>query len=106
MLAAREVGFKCDLGLKGSLSRPAKCPIYNVMQARIGMAGTAVFMFGFGAAAAQRPGSVEISGVGVWHNKTLPHDGLRAFGGGGRLGIWIAAGFEVEGEVDLTRPTN
>ncbi len=70
------------------------------------MAVAAALMFGFGAAAAQRPGSVEISGVGVWHNKTLPHDGLRAFGGGGRLGIWIAAGFEVEGEVDLTRPTN
>jgi outer membrane protein with beta-barrel domain/thrombospondin type 3 repeat protein len=57
-------------------------------------------------AESQRPGSVEMGAVGVWHNKTVPHDGLRGFGGGGRLGIWLPLGFEVEGEVDLTKPAN
>jgi OOP family OmpA-OmpF porin len=76
------------------------------MQPRFGVAVTAVLTLVVGPLEAQRPGTVEISGVGVWHNKTLPHDGLRAFGGGGRLGIWVVGGFEVEGEVDVTRSTN
>jgi hypothetical protein len=66
----------------------------------------AAFTLVVAPARAQRPGTVELGAVGVWHNKTLPHEGLRGFGAGGRLGIWLPAGFEVEGEVDITWPTS
>jgi hypothetical protein len=58
------------------------------------------------AAAAQRPGTVEFAALGVWHNKTTTHDALRGFGAGSRLGIWLPAGFEAEGQLDLTLPRN
>lgn len=55
---------------------------------------------------AQVPGAIELAAVGVWHNKTVPIDGLRGFGLGARLGVWLPAGFGLEGQVDLTRPKN
>lgn len=57
-------------------------------------------------AAAQSAGSVELSVLGVWHNKTVPIDGLRGFGGGARLGVWLPGGFELEGQADLTTLSN
>jgi hypothetical protein len=59
-----------------------------------------------GPAAAQSAGSVEFSALGVWHNRTVPIDGLRGFGGGSRLGIWLPAGFQLEGQVDVTSLEN
>jgi hypothetical protein len=55
---------------------------------------------------AQQPGSVEIAALGVWHNKTTLIDGLRGFGVGARLGVWLPVGFTLEGELDVTRPQN
>ncbi len=107
MLALAGVGFKGAARSKESLSRLPKSPIYNVMQARVTIATVAVLGLCTRSVQAQRPtGTVEISGVGVWHTKTLPHDALRAFGAGARLGIWVVGGLEVEGEVDLTFPRN
>jgi hypothetical protein len=57
-------------------------------------------------AAAQGPGSVEVAAVSEWHTKTTPIDGLRAFGGGLRLGVWLPIGFGVESALDLTVPRN
>jgi hypothetical protein len=59
-----------------------------------------------GNASAQGPGTVEVAGLGVWHNKTVPIDALRGFGAGARLGVWLPAGFEVEGQLDMTFPRN
>jgi hypothetical protein len=56
--------------------------------------------------AAQRPGTVEFSALGIWHNKTTVHDGLRAFGIGGRFGVWLPAGFGLEGQLDWSHPSN
>jgi Thrombospondin type 3 repeat len=55
---------------------------------------------------AQRAGSVEAAGLGVWHNKTTVHDGLHAFGIGARIGVWLPKGFEIEAQLDRTQPTN
>ncbi|MGE0439569.1 MAG: thrombospondin type 3 repeat-containing protein [Gemmatimonadales bacterium] len=60
----------------------------------------------FENASAQRAGTLEVSALGVWHNKTTTLDGLRAVGAGTRLGIWLPAGFELEGQFDMTRPHN
>jgi hypothetical protein len=54
----------------------------------------------------QQPGSIELAALGVWHNKTTLIDGLRGFGGGARLGLWLPLDFALEGELDLTRPQN
>lgn len=59
-----------------------------------------------GNAPAQGPGTIEVAGLGVWHNKTLPIDALRGFGAGARLGVWLPANFEIEGQLDLTFPRN
>lgn len=56
--------------------------------------------------AAQEAGTVEFAGFGVWHNKNVVYDALRGFGGGARLGIWLPAHFEIEGQLDFTRPPN
>ena len=58
-----------------------------------------------GNASAQRAGTVEVSGLGVWHNKTTTMDGLRGMGVGTRVGVWLPLNFEVEGQVDLTNPS-
>jgi hypothetical protein len=76
------------------------------MPLRTAFAALLVGTVAFGRAEAQRPGTVEFSALGVWHNKTTVHDGLRAFGAGGRLGVWLPAGFELEGQLDWTQPSN
>lgn len=43
--------------------------------------------------------------LGVWHTKTTTMDGLKAFGGGGRVGVWLPMHFQLEGQVDLTNPS-
>lgn len=53
---------------------------------------------------AQTAGSVELSALGVWHNKTSTMGLLRGFGIGGRLGVWLPANFGLEGQLDFTRP--
>lgn len=63
-------------------------------------------LLGATPAAPQSAGSIEFSALGVWHNKTVPIDGLRAFGGGARLGLWLPGGFELEGQADLTSLAN
>lgn len=55
---------------------------------------------------AQAPGTVELSGLAVWHTKTAPIDALRGFGTGARLGVWLPGRFALEGQLDLTRPEN
>ncbi len=57
-----------------------------------------------GQVSAQQAGSIEVSALGVWHNKTTTMDGLRAVGAGARFGIWLPAHFEIEAQVDFTRP--
>ena len=57
-----------------------------------------------GKASAQHAGSAEVSVLGVWHNKTTTMDGLRAFGVGARVGVWLPLNFELEGQIDLTNP--
>jgi hypothetical protein len=57
-----------------------------------------------GNASAQRAGTVEVSGLGVWHNKTTTMDGLRGIGVGARVGVWLPLNFEAEGQIDLTNP--
>ena len=42
--------------------------------------------------------------MGVWHTKTTTMDGLHAFGVGSRFGLWLPAGFEIEGQIDYTNP--
>jgi hypothetical protein len=54
----------------------------------------------------QAPGAIELSALGIWHNKTTTMDALRGFGAGGRLGVWLPAGFQLEGQLDLTFPRN
>lgn len=88
------------------LSRIGKFPIYNVMRARTMAVAAAVFSSVAENGTAQRPGSVEVAALGVWHNKTTTHDALRGFGAGSRLGIWLPAHFELEGQLDLTLPRN
>jgi hypothetical protein len=55
---------------------------------------------------AQRPGTVEVAALGVWHNKTTTLDALRGFGVGSRIGVWLPADFEAEAQLDLTLPRN
>jgi len=57
-------------------------------------------------ASGQDAGQLELGVVGLWHNKTVLVDGLRGFGGGARLGIWLPLNFSLEGEADLTTLTN
>jgi hypothetical protein len=57
---------------------------------------------GFHELKAQPPGTVEFSALGAWHNWTRPFNARYGFGGGTRLGIWLPAGFQVEGQLDLT----
>lgn len=88
------------------LSTRGKSHIYNVMRHRylitayLGLGSLA------SSATAQSQGGIEISALGVWHNKTVPHDGLRGFGAGSRLGFRLPAGFQVEGGLDVTVPYN
>jgi len=63
-------------------------------------------LLGAAPAAAQEAGQLELGVVGLWHNKTVLVDGLRGFGGGARLGIWLPLNFSIEGEADLTSLTN
>lgn len=90
----------------GCLSRHPKCPIYNVMRLTTWLiAGVAIATMP-GIATAQKPGTVEFSALGVWHNKTTTMDALKGFGVGGRLGVFLPANFELEGQLDLTKPKN
>jgi hypothetical protein len=59
-----------------------------------------------GRLAGQSPGTIELSALGVWHNKTTTMDALRGFGAGARLGVWLPANFEIEGQLDFTSPRN
>ena len=88
------------------LSTPGNSHIYNVMRHRYLV--TAYLGLGIVAsrAAAQGQPGIEFSALGVWHNKTVPHDGLRGFGAGTRLGVRLPAGFQVEGGLDVTVPYN
>lgn len=58
------------------------------------------------AAHGQSPGAIEVSALGVWHNKTTPLNAVRGFGAGSRIGVWLPAGFELESQLDLTFPVN
>lgn len=78
--------------------------MYNRMRAPL--AALLASLLAAGPAAAQQAGAVELSVLGVWHNKTTPIDGLRGFGGGARIGIWLPARFELEGQLDFTTLTN
>jgi hypothetical protein len=102
MLAARPIANKT----RAALSPLDHRPIYSGMRFRILVGLSLVAPSTSSPAAAQRPGSVEFSALGVWHTKTTVHDGLRGFGTGARLGVWLPAGFELEGQVDWTRPEN
>jgi len=53
-------------------------------------------------AASQAPGTVEFSALAVWHNSTSPFFARYGLGGGARVGVWLPAGFELEGQLDLT----
>ncbi len=55
-----------------------------------------------GNASAQKAGTIELSAVGVWHTKSTTMDGLRGFGAGARIGVWLPKHFELEAQVDLT----
>ncbi len=55
-----------------------------------------------GNASAQQAGTIEVSVLGVWHNKTTTMAGLRGFGAGARFGVWLPRHFELEGQVDVT----
>lgn len=55
-----------------------------------------------GNASAQQAGTIEVSVLGVWHNKTTTLDGLKGFGAGARIGLWLPRNFEVEGQFDVT----
>lgn len=57
-----------------------------------------------GNASAQQAGSIEVSVLGVWHNKTTTIDALRGVGGGARVGVWLPMNFELEGQIDVTNP--
>lgn len=80
--------------------------MYNLMRITVPLALLAIAGPLATPAAAQTAGAVEFSVLGVWHNKTVPIDGLRGFGGGTRLGVWLPAGFEIEGQLDLTTLRN
>jgi hypothetical protein len=60
----------------------------------------------FGPARAQAPGTIELSALGVWHNKTSTMDGRDGFGAGGRIGVWLPANFGLEGQIDYTNQRN
>jgi hypothetical protein len=80
--------------------------MYNPMRITVPLALVALAGLPVTPVAAQTAGSVEFAVLGVWHNKTVPIDGLRGFGGGARLGVWLPAGFELEGQLDLTTLRN
>jgi hypothetical protein len=50
-------------------------------------------------------GDVEVSLLGVWHNKTTVIDALRGMGLGLRAGVRLPAGFQIEGSLDQTFPS-
>ncbi len=106
MLVNRSAPAKVGLGSVTCLSEISKWPIYNVMRLStsiwLGLTATICST----PVAAQRPGAIEVSALGVWHNKTTTMDGLRSFGAGARVGIWLPANFEVEGQFDFTNPRN
>ncbi len=102
MLAGSRVIAKAWRGL----STVGNIPIYNVMRPRDIVFIVAIGLSWPDAVAGQRAGAIEFAALGVWHNKTTTHDGLRGFGAGSRLGIWLPAGFEIEGQADLTLPRN
>ncbi len=72
------------------------------MRARLKLLTTGYLAAAIGTASAQTAGTVELSALGVWHNKTSTLDGLRGFGAGARLGIWLPMRFELEGQLDVT----
>lgn len=53
---------------------------------------------------ATSPFAVEISALGVWHSKTTTMGLIRGYGVGGRLGLWLPANFQIEGQLDFTAP--
>jgi|GEM_PF-5953491 len=85
------------------LSGQPKSHIYNTM--RLCVAAAALLAIAT-PAGAQSAGTLEFSALGVWHNKTTTMDALRGFGFGSRVGVWLPAGFELEGQADVTLPAN
>ena len=83
-----------------------RVPIYHVMRPRHLRVAVAIGLMAPTTAIAQQAGAIEFAALGVWHNKTTTHDALRGFGAGSRIGIWLPASFEVEGQLDLTLPRN
>lgn len=91
---------------RAGLSAAGGHHIYHVMHSVSALLAVSLLAGTARSAAGQGPGSVEFTTLGVWHNKTTTMDGLRGFGGGARLGIWLPANFEIEGQLDLTSARN
>jgi len=93
---------------KPSRVLPGRTPfdIYHVMHHRTAVLAGALLALAATPLAGQRPGAIEAAALCVWHNKTTTMDGLRGFGAGARLGIFLPAGFEIEGQFDLTTLRN
>lgn len=106
MLVNRSGPAKAGRGPDACLSDFSKWPIYNVMRLSTWTLAALTAVICSTPAAAQRPGAIEVSALGVWHNKTTTMDGLRGFGAGARIGIWLPANFEIEGQLDYTSPRN
>ncbi len=72
------------------------------MRARSKLLAAGLLAVATGNASAQTAGTVEVSALGVWHNKTTTLDGLSGVGAGARFGIWLPMHFELEGQMDVT----